>query len=207
MINFRAYYTVKKGQKIRAGASPPPWFGQCPKVNILFFRRSSLKGGSSVGRSQSVFSKKTVPKRDNFSNPKFWVTYVLVFLVFLVFSKELQDIIDVPLLKILKLAVWALSLIFLYDFTLFVIDIHQYIRHSHDILQLCLILVDASLLIHSTRCFLQRRFWETQISVHNISQLTAHTQLNQMAGEKISKDSHKPGSDKWCIWTASFANI
>ena len=25
----------KKGQKIRAGASPPPWFGQCPKVNTI----------------------------------------------------------------------------------------------------------------------------------------------------------------------------
>ena len=31
----------KKGQKIRAGASPP-WFGQCPKVNILFYGWSSL---------------------------------------------------------------------------------------------------------------------------------------------------------------------
>ena len=26
----------KKGQKIRAGAPPPPLFGQCPKENIFF---------------------------------------------------------------------------------------------------------------------------------------------------------------------------
>ena len=32
----------KEGQNFRARASPP-WFGQCPKVNILFLGRSSLK--------------------------------------------------------------------------------------------------------------------------------------------------------------------
>ena len=32
----------KQGQKIRAGVSPPPLFGQCPKENIFFFVRASL---------------------------------------------------------------------------------------------------------------------------------------------------------------------
>ena len=27
---------MKKGKKIQAGVSPPPFFGQCPKENILF---------------------------------------------------------------------------------------------------------------------------------------------------------------------------
>ena len=32
----------KQGQKIWAGVSPPPLFGQCPKENIFFFVRASL---------------------------------------------------------------------------------------------------------------------------------------------------------------------
>ena len=52
---------------------------------------------------------------------KFWVIYVLVFLVFKVFSTaEL-----ISLAKTVNLAVWAFSSNFLYDFTLFVIDMHQ----------------------------------------------------------------------------------
>ena len=33
---------MKKGPKHSGRGLPPPWFRQCPKVNILFFRRSSL---------------------------------------------------------------------------------------------------------------------------------------------------------------------
>ena len=52
---------------------------------------------------------------------KFWVIYVLVFLVFQVFSTaEL-----ISLAKTVNLAVWAFSLIFLHDFTLFGIDMHN----------------------------------------------------------------------------------
>ena len=52
---------------------------------------------------------------------KFWVIRVLVFLVFQVFSAvEL-----ISLAKTVNLAVWAFPSNFLYDFTLFVIDMHQ----------------------------------------------------------------------------------
>ena len=52
---------------------------------------------------------------------KFWVIHVLVFLVFQVFSAvEL-----ISLAKTVNLAVWAFPSNFLYDFTLFVIDMHQ----------------------------------------------------------------------------------
>ena len=51
----------------------------------------------------------------------FWVIHVLVFLVFQVFSTaEL-----ISLAKTVNLAVWAFSLIFLHDFTLFGIDMHN----------------------------------------------------------------------------------
>ena len=33
----------KEPKKSGRGLPSPPWFGQCPKVNILFFRRSSLE--------------------------------------------------------------------------------------------------------------------------------------------------------------------
>ena len=32
----------KQGKKIRAGVSPPPLSGQCPKENIFFYVRASL---------------------------------------------------------------------------------------------------------------------------------------------------------------------
>ena len=52
---------------------------------------------------------------------KNWVIHVLVFLVFHVFSTaEL-----ISLCKTVNLAVWAFSSIFLHDFTLFGIDMHQ----------------------------------------------------------------------------------
>ena len=52
---------------------------------------------------------------------KFWVIHVLVCLVFQVFSTaEL-----ISLAKTVNLAVWAFSLIFLHDFTLFGIDMHN----------------------------------------------------------------------------------
>ena len=52
---------------------------------------------------------------------KNWVIHVLVFLVFQVFSTaEL-----ISLAKTVNLAVWAFSLIFLHDFTLFGIDMHN----------------------------------------------------------------------------------
>ena len=42
MSKCKGQHGGKKGQKIRAGVSPPPHFGQCPKENIFFFRRASL---------------------------------------------------------------------------------------------------------------------------------------------------------------------
>ena len=42
MSKYKGKHGGKKGQKIRAGVSPPPLFGQCPKENIFFFRRASL---------------------------------------------------------------------------------------------------------------------------------------------------------------------
>ena len=33
---------MKEGPKNSGRGLPPPWFGQCPKVNILFYRKSSL---------------------------------------------------------------------------------------------------------------------------------------------------------------------
>ena len=36
-IYIRDYYSVKKGQQIGQGPPSPSWFGQCPKVNILFW--------------------------------------------------------------------------------------------------------------------------------------------------------------------------
>ena len=42
LTNFRAYYIVKERPKNSGRGLPPPWFGQCPKVNILFYRKSSL---------------------------------------------------------------------------------------------------------------------------------------------------------------------
>ena len=41
MSKYKGKHGGKKGQKIRAGVSPP-LFGQCPKENIFFFRRASL---------------------------------------------------------------------------------------------------------------------------------------------------------------------
>ena len=62
-----------------------------------------------------------VPPWIGYSIWKFWVIHVLVCLVFQVFSgAEL-----ISLAKTVKLAVWAFSSNFLYDFTLFVIDMHQ----------------------------------------------------------------------------------
>ena len=62
-----------------------------------------------------------VPPWIGYSIWKFWVIHVLVSLVFKVFSgAEL-----ISLAKTVKLAVWAFSSNFLYDFTLFVIDMHQ----------------------------------------------------------------------------------
>ena len=46
----------KKGQKIWAGVSPPPLFGQCPKENIFFFRRASLRQRSVFHRSDCSFT-------------------------------------------------------------------------------------------------------------------------------------------------------
>ena len=43
MSKYKGQHGGKKGQKIRAGVSPPPLFGQCPKENIFFFRRASLR--------------------------------------------------------------------------------------------------------------------------------------------------------------------
>ena len=40
--NIRENMVEKKGQKIRAGVSPPPLLGQSPKENIFFFVRASL---------------------------------------------------------------------------------------------------------------------------------------------------------------------
>ena len=41
LYNFPDYFFVKKGLKNSGrGLPPPPWFGQCPKVNILFYGRS-----------------------------------------------------------------------------------------------------------------------------------------------------------------------
>ena len=55
---------------------------------------------------------------------KFWVIWVLVSLVSMFLAKSsLRG--RRPLAKTLKLAVWAFSLIFLLDSTLFVMDIHQ----------------------------------------------------------------------------------
>ena len=38
MSKYKGKHGGKKGQKIRAGVSlsPPPFFGQCPKENIIF---------------------------------------------------------------------------------------------------------------------------------------------------------------------------
>ena len=38
MSKYKGKHGGKKGQKIWAGVSPPPLFGQCPKENIFFFR-------------------------------------------------------------------------------------------------------------------------------------------------------------------------
>jgi len=41
--NFKDFYLVKKGPKNSGiGKPPPPTFGQCPKVNDIFLRMSSL---------------------------------------------------------------------------------------------------------------------------------------------------------------------
>ena len=42
MSKYKGKHGGKKGQKIRAGVSPP-LFGQCPKENIFSLRRASLK--------------------------------------------------------------------------------------------------------------------------------------------------------------------
>ena len=40
--NFRDYYYLLDGRRPKNLAPPHSWFGQCPKVNILFYGRSSL---------------------------------------------------------------------------------------------------------------------------------------------------------------------
>ena len=52
---------------------------------------------------------------------KVWVICILVSLVFVFFWRFQHS----PIVKTLNLNVWTLPLIFLHDFTLFVIDMHQ----------------------------------------------------------------------------------
>ena len=43
MSKYKGQHGGKKGQKIWARPPPPPLFGQCPKENIFFSRRASLR--------------------------------------------------------------------------------------------------------------------------------------------------------------------
>ena len=51
-------HMVKNGQKNQAVVSPPPFFGQCPKENIFFYRSPSLsvKGIHEVATTQGAES-------------------------------------------------------------------------------------------------------------------------------------------------------
>ena len=96
----------------------------CPLLT-LNSNNSPLKSATTkkyhkVKKRQDV-SFQMVPSWKGYSIWKFWVIHVLVCLVFQVFSTaEL-----ISLAKTVNLAVWAFSLIFLHDFTLFGIDMHN----------------------------------------------------------------------------------
>ena len=56
-------YFLRKGQKIRAWVDPPPSFGQCPKENVFFPLRPSLRHDKkSFDMSKETKNKKVVVK-------------------------------------------------------------------------------------------------------------------------------------------------
>ena len=69
----------KRANKFGQGPPPPSLFGQCPKENILFYRRCSLKGKDCFDSEWLFMCKKTFFKIEFSSSTAF---YMIPFLLF-----------------------------------------------------------------------------------------------------------------------------